>query len=739
MATGNVSIRLSLQDAETVRAGLEKLGSDGQAALKKLETAAAAHQSGGLSAVDKTVAELKSRVEGTAQSIGPLGTLLTGLGPIGIAAAAGIGAAVAIVYEMSKAASELAQRAEGIRDFASATGFTTMQVQALSAEGAKFGVGNEQLSSGLQRMSVYLEQAHRATGALYDDLSRINPRLADQVAAAKDVASAYDLIGRAIRQANAAGDTSQANSLARAAFGRDFGGQGVLAADVSAQGGVNSLASSYQAAGKALDDGLIKHLTELARQNAQIEQQTKDIWASMFSEDVLQRANTMDLALLSMAQHAKELHDATKDESWGHWFVRNFSGAGDGSDDPSIQQQLEQETVENSARKRLARLMQSRAAASPDAAGGSPLDPESFQSRFTGADPASKPPAGNAYTDLEQTKQFMAVLGSAATPAEQLALKIQELNIQVKEHPALAQAAARAEAALKEGYDQTAVSARERLGIASQEEIQSVGQIQLDRDRADGYIRSAAEMQAAEDRLARASEQRFKQEQVQNSAFKGLAGEGQTQWTDEIDKASTSTLNQFGNTIEQNLTNPTKKASEAWRKFALDADQAIEQVIIKMLVLKPLAAGLENLFTGGLGGLFGGGATPASSNPTQIGALFADGGVMTSRGPLPLRRYASGGIATGPQLAMFGEGSGPEAYVPLPDGRAIPVNMRGGGGGNVFHSESHYHVTVPPGTAPSDANQMAATFARHIHKAVNQAVDNRLIEHLRTGGLLNPA
>lgn len=83
----------------------------------------------------------------------------------------------------------------------------------------------------------------------------------------------------------------------------------------------------------------------------------------------------------------------------------------------------------------------------------------------------------------------------------------------------------------------------------------------------------------------------------------------------------------------------------------------------------------------GVGGLFGGGK---STGYFSGGALFsgspfhfADGGVMTSAGPLPLRRYAGGGIANSPQLAMFGEGRQPEAFVPLPDGRSIPVAMRG--------------------------------------------------------------
>jgi hypothetical protein len=55
---------------------------------------------------------------------------------------------------------------------------------------------------------------------------------------------------------------------------------------------------------------------------------------------------------------------------------------------------------------------------------------------------------------------------------------------------------------------------------------------------------------------------------------------------------------------------------------------------------------------------------------------FADGGVMTPQGPVPLRAYSAGGIANSPQLALYGE-AGTEAYVPLPDGRTIPVTLRG--------------------------------------------------------------
>jgi hypothetical protein len=92
---------------------------------------------------------------------------------------------------------------------------------------------------------------------------------------------------------------------------------------------------------------------------------------------------------------------------------------------------------------------------------------------------------------------------------------------------------------------------------------------------------------------------------------------------------------------------------------------------------------------GGIGkwfeGLFSGGSaantTTSSAFVEAIGMQgFAAGGVMTGRGPMPLRTYAGGGVANSPQVAVFGEGSTPEAYVPLPDGRRIPVAMSGGGG-----------------------------------------------------------
>lgn len=110
---------------------------------------------------------------------------------------------------------------------------------------------------------------------------------------------------------------------------------------------------------------------------------------------------------------------------------------------------------------------------------------------------------------------------------------------------------------------------------------------------------------------------------------------------------------------------------------------------------------------------------------------FARGGVMTSAGPTALRSYASGGIANSPQLALFGEGSRPEAYVPLPDGRSIPVTISGaGGGGDVFNIS----VSLTDSGASSRGDDPGG---RDLGRAIASAVRQELLAQKRAGGLLD--
>ncbi|MCC0809199.1 hypothetical protein FPV16_23880 [Methylobacterium sp. W2] len=167
------------------------------------------------------------------------------------------------------------------------------------------------------------------------------------------------------------------------------------------------------------------------------------------------------------------------------------------------------------------------------------------------------------------------------------------------------------------------------------------------------------------------------------------------------------------------LVDAKNQASSALSGFALDlahgatAAQAaasalgrLADSILNKVIDSVVSSAFGSVAKGGIGSLFG----------------FATGGIMTSNGPLPLHSYATGGIANSPQLALFGEGRGPEAFVPLPDGKRIPVamsqpaNMNGGGSVSVNHAPT-YNVTPATGVTPE---QLAAVVDRNNRDFANR-------------------
>lgn len=130
---------------------------------------------------------------------------------------------------------------------------------------------------------------------------------------------------------------------------------------------------------------------------------------------------------------------------------------------------------------------------------------------------------------------------------------------------------------------------------------------------------------------------------------------------------------------EKEMADGYGTGAEAARKSADTQVAALNRVIESLDRVKSKAdtaasamAGVTSAKSAGSGGGIG-------SLLSAFG--FANGGIMTSAGPLPLKMYANGGIARSPQVAVYGEGRYPEAYVPLPDGRSIPVTLKGATGG----------------------------------------------------------
>ena len=106
-----------------------------------------------------------------------------------------------------------------------------------------------------------------------------------------------------------------------------------------------------------------------------------------------------------------------------------------------------------------------------------------------------------------------------------------------------------------------------------------------------------------------------------------------------------------------------------------------------------------------------------SGDDTNIKYMFASGGVMTPRGPMALRRFAGGGTGASPMLALFGEGARNEAFVPLPDGRSIPVAMGGAGSNGAIVVNNTVNLTATGGTAEQNDD-----LARRVGEQVGESL-----------------
>lgn len=187
--------------------------------------------------------------------------------------------------------------------------------------------------------------------------------------------------------------------------------------------------------------------------------------------------------------------------------------------------------------------------------------------------------------------------------------------------------------------------------------------------------------------------------------------------------------------------NQLTSGAGAWKSFEAAGASALNKISDKLMSMAidglwskafgGSSGGILSLLGLGLGGGTGvGGSSVTGSAVGKVG--MANGGVMTSSGSLPLNRYAGGGVANSPQMTIFGEGRTPEAYVPLPDGRSIPVNINvptsvAGGGGPVTNISPVYNIDAR-GSNMTEA-QFQAILAKNnaqLAKDINNSLPDRV-------------
>lgn len=277
-------------------------------------------------------------------------------------------------------------------------------------------------------------------------------------------------------------------------------------------------------------------------------------------------------------------------------------------------------------------------------------------------------------------------------------------------------------------------------------DVNKQNEIRRDFENARKLLGVAPEDRAAYEKALRDKDEATKNKEKEEAAYK--------EESDRIGRATAFARETFKGFFSD-LKDGLKKGQDLWEAFGNAARNALNKITEKIVdlvsnkLLDQLFDGLGSVLGGGSGGT-GGGAGDGGGFFDFIGKglrafasflPFADGGIMTSRGPVPLRKYSSGGIATSPQLAMFGEGSVPEAYVPVPSGR-IPVELRGGGMRGAMTVQTNISVNM---AAPADGqvsvgrggNMMEQ--ARELGAIVTAMVNKNLQDQMRPGGLLNPS
>lgn len=195
-------------------------------------------------------------------------------------------------------------------------------------------------------------------------------------------------------------------------------------------------------------------------------------------------------------------------------------------------------------------------------------------------------------------------------------------------------------------------------------------------------------------------------------------------------------LNSVADVMAKNITNmimgtsPLQVAMKQGQIIAssfISAGRVVAQQISTALIGRNVYAphGTPSTIPGAIPGTIG----------TQLSNFTGrQGGVLNFIKNLIPMPFATGGVVTSPTLGLVGEGRYNEAVVPLPNGKAIPVQMNGAGNQN----NVTVNVSVDnQGNASSNSmqdSQQAGNLGQVIARAVQQELQNQK----RSGGILNP-
>lgn len=287
----DISIRLGVDDKQFVaamraneqatQAVLDRLVKDGKAAGKEVE-ALTQEVNDYRSAIQRVETVQSDAARGTkkladafrdagysvddmATRAGPLGELMVGFGPAGIAAAAGIALVAAAFTTLSAATFDAAKDVSAYASEANRAGFTVDQFRAFELQLIRSGQGFDTFTSAAERFQSRIVEASNGQGEMASALKDTHPELLKTLIATEDQADRLLLLARAV-----AAETNETERARIAKAALDDEGIALLPTLLAlSDQGMGGLEEAARAAGVALDQDGVQNLKALNIQAAE--------------------------------------------------------------------------------------------------------------------------------------------------------------------------------------------------------------------------------------------------------------------------------------------------------------------------------------------------------------------------------------------------------------------------------------------------------------------------------------
>jgi len=193
-----------------------------------------------------------------------------------------------------------------------------------------------------------------------------------------------------------------------------------------------------------------------------------------------------------------------------------------------------------------------------------------------------------------------------------------------------------------------------------------------------------------------------------------------TDWVDVYEKEAMEVI-RISDQVRASVEGSFAGAFDGLVQGALTAKEAVRSFASSTLSeLNRLVA--NNIFQSIFGGGTRGNDAPAGGFfQSIVSSIFAAKGGILPGSFMPVKAFAGGGVVTRPTIGIIREAGVNEAVVPLPDGKRIPVSLRGGGG-TVIHNHNYY-ISAMDG--PSVARVLTSAEGRRAIRASTLDNDRR--------------